>query len=1090
MSWQVDLETYANAPVESAESLRAVGQIVLAVNAGQVTALKLVESLGPQLTHNDPFMRAKGIGLLSSVLAEAEGAKLGPNIGNVLIKFYLSRLQDQPSVGELLKGLQAMVNGGMISDEDAAQIPVRIFAELAVQTYQQTTRYIVYGIFDLLLQKHMSAMKSLGSDFVSGFVQAMDGEKDPRNLLLAFRIIKTIVQNLEFAQLAEDVFSVVFCYFPITFRPPPDDVYGITSDDLKAALRDCISATPLFATYAMPLLMEKLASVSGSAKRDALDTLTACAPVYGPEAFGLHGEHLWNYLKEEVFRTADDANIAAALKTVGAVAATLSQATVTSGAKRSPLEGFLELAVKDSMDHFKDPELKYAKLSGKLLVAAAAASDPACHHIVNAIFPPILEFCGGSNLPTQQKTMIEILVDFIRAARLVYGTVEVDMSVDDDDLLSPIVPFKDNLFALFGAAAAAKAEYMPLRRAGVRGLLELHMSSRLLSSEEADMSLHQMNASLLHDADSEVRAEALAALQEISRTDPGKILQNTFVQLFQALKVGSGPSSSTTTPTKTPTIELLSDVEKLSSDPQLARSGLQQLLERLDSLNSADSTAEDALYAQQIAKSMVRILQSQGTAPNTSATYLAGGVVDAIILPLLATTVKSSMSATSGLFTSEALLRVIAQVFATATRMADVGTQQRLVAPFYDLFVNRKTEIVGVNDNQQSFSPLEPAAPASKTNISLLFAAVLCNAKPSVVLAINELPVFLRELVTRAASSVNPCLTEALAKSAASITNKLGSDGDITTYIQDLVIPVVKAGVLEPSRPYEARRNLLVVYSWHAKALVLRAHPLGYDMTADVLQLLRDATLGQDAAQGMGVIVKEADDGSFTKQAGGVVKLLYKQRLFGFCLPRIVQGFQDGDAGAKQNYLISLSYLLKHVSKQLLPGALEQLFPLLLSSLSAKPSAPTPTNSTTTSSSAASDTKLATLETLTAILEDDTPEVQRLLAAQSNAIVEVLVTIGISGAPAVSTSLLPPPSSNSDAMETETQLLADPAPVRVVALKVLGQLSKRISYTVLHPLKPSVVSRLARALDDPKRIVRREAANTRNKWFLALGPRN
>lgn len=36
---------------------------------------------------------------------------------------------------------------------------------------------------------------------------------------------------------AKSLFNITFCYFPITFRPPPDDPYGITSDDLKKALR-------------------------------------------------------------------------------------------------------------------------------------------------------------------------------------------------------------------------------------------------------------------------------------------------------------------------------------------------------------------------------------------------------------------------------------------------------------------------------------------------------------------------------------------------------------------------------------------------------------------------------------------------------------------------------------------------------------------------------------------------------------------------------------------------------------------------------------------------------------------------------------
>lgn len=35
----------------------------------------------------------------------------------------------------------------------------------------------------------------------------------------------------------QDLFDITFCYFPITFTPPPDDPYGISSDDLIVALR-------------------------------------------------------------------------------------------------------------------------------------------------------------------------------------------------------------------------------------------------------------------------------------------------------------------------------------------------------------------------------------------------------------------------------------------------------------------------------------------------------------------------------------------------------------------------------------------------------------------------------------------------------------------------------------------------------------------------------------------------------------------------------------------------------------------------------------------------------------------------------------
>lgn len=38
-------------------------------------------------------------------------------------------------------------------------------------------------------------LKGLGADFVFGFVQSMDGERDPRNLLLAFQVAKSIIHR-------------------------------------------------------------------------------------------------------------------------------------------------------------------------------------------------------------------------------------------------------------------------------------------------------------------------------------------------------------------------------------------------------------------------------------------------------------------------------------------------------------------------------------------------------------------------------------------------------------------------------------------------------------------------------------------------------------------------------------------------------------------------------------------------------------------------------------------------------------------------------------------------------------------------------
>ncbi|EJT48863.1 hypothetical protein A1Q1_02122 [Trichosporon asahii var. asahii CBS 2479] len=119
------------------------------------------------------------------------------------------------------------------------------------------------------------------SEFINSYSKVVDGEKDPRNLMLLFQLDKVILSEfnvkdqieVSFKVLREltvqEMFDITFCYFPITFRPPPNDPYGITSDDLKTALRACLSASPYFAKQALPLFLEKYPTSAGQTMSDA-----------------------------------------------------------------------------------------------------------------------------------------------------------------------------------------------------------------------------------------------------------------------------------------------------------------------------------------------------------------------------------------------------------------------------------------------------------------------------------------------------------------------------------------------------------------------------------------------------------------------------------------------------------------------------------------------------------------------------------------------------------------------------------------------------------------------------------------------------
>ena len=49
----------------------------------------------------------------------------------------------------------------------------------------------------------------MGSGFVLGFIQAMDGEKDPRNLVIAFSTVHRILLHLEFGEWKKSLLESV-----------------------------------------------------------------------------------------------------------------------------------------------------------------------------------------------------------------------------------------------------------------------------------------------------------------------------------------------------------------------------------------------------------------------------------------------------------------------------------------------------------------------------------------------------------------------------------------------------------------------------------------------------------------------------------------------------------------------------------------------------------------------------------------------------------------------------------------------------------------------------------------------------------------
>lgn len=117
-------------------------------------------------------------------------------------------------------------------------------------------------------------------------------------------------------------------------------------------------------------------------------------------------------------------------------------------------------------------------------------------------------------------------------------------------------------------------------------------------------------------------------------------------------------------------------------------------------------------------------------------------------------------------------------------------------------------------------------------------------------------------------------------------------DAALTEYVKSTAI------VLQDTITQQASnsKNALEVYLWLTKSLVLRTHALGYELTENIIQWCGSNIAGSQAPQGFDILIGD-DQLALNKNTFATTTILYKQRFFSFCLPKLVQGFQSADKG-------------------------------------------------------------------------------------------------------------------------------------------------------------------------------------------------
>lgn len=156
---------------------------------------------------------------------------------------------------------------------EMSEITTKIFESFSAESfnvpaYPLETRNYSYLIFEFMLENLEEFYLKRIADYLQLVVDAVDGEKDPRNILKMFSLISKIsrkyfsdaqkYQDLcdqeAMQDLCKSYFDTLEVYYPIEFSQPKNSPDKITAADLINALNDCFASSDKYMEYLIEVL--------------------------------------------------------------------------------------------------------------------------------------------------------------------------------------------------------------------------------------------------------------------------------------------------------------------------------------------------------------------------------------------------------------------------------------------------------------------------------------------------------------------------------------------------------------------------------------------------------------------------------------------------------------------------------------------------------------------------------------------------------------------------------------------------------------------------------------------------------------------
>eukprot|EP00743_Colponemidia_sp_Colp-15_P006061 GILK01006515.1.p1 GENE.GILK01006515.1~~GILK01006515.1.p1 ORF type:complete len:1082 (+),score=185.82 GILK01006515.1:34-3279(+) len=1036
----------------------ALNSIILQVHGRKLALQEVVAKLGPQLTSTEDNIRKRGTLLLSEIITRLPTLQLSAPVVAHLVQFFCDRVADYPCILEVCKGLHALLNHHQLAIQQGtltlpngqttslfARVTKALFFDIHIQSLTQAARKACLDMVLLLLRRYSVNVKEAATEFSAGVIQAVDGEKDPRNLLVSFQCVREtmlVFPESVLSPLYEELFDITSCYFPITFNPPANDPNKITGEDLRQGLRQCFVAKPALAPFVFPFLLDKLSSTLTEAKADAMLTLVSCVEGYDLQVVSPYLETIWNGLKREIYSSIDSEITDLALDTIHKIVKVLAKDSqpVHEGLTPSWVQEFILPIVQHGTAQLRIPDTKAAVMSSRLIQSVASASVVSLRVVLPLCLPPTFEKLGENLNKDQRLFLFEFILDLIRCAAQFNSVKPARMTVE-----SVQQELVQNL-----AQGIAESGDHKVRAVAIRGYCELVLfsgtgSEAFIAETEVKSFLMSLTNIVLTEPELLVRTVALDSIGELAhaRTD---FMVSTCLPLFlsslrQALdrrsEVRMGAQDSDVAEVDI----VINALVTLSAHAPIYSSVLPVLLQCIETEGPPLQHTHCELQASILngLSGMLSQNLSNVTMADHSVRILAPELLD--LLLRWCAQLKTVHNG-DAMEINEHVLSTVTKMFRSIVQVASEEGCKELLS--------KTLKLLGQTDS--SLDPLSLNSTLAAKQMLLVFTSIVGSLPRSI--QIENAETLLPKLLSVAVDWAFPEFGRvSLAKVIAAIVNKSTKGEDLanllTTMLDGMLLPLCFHTSI-CSAPQRAAAILTL--SWIMKGLLMSSHPRAISLLTETVALFPtpesrgldfdskmkdDCAIVYSVASAMYEVIMTDSEEVLCKSTHAVVSPLYKQKTFVMVFPLLLEGYHKcTDDEDKAFYLKAVGHLLANIPQHILLEHTKTVLPLLIKALG----------------STDAQLQVVTLSVFVILVK----EAVNIVAEHASTLIPMFLQL------------------------TTFQRSMS---VRVSAIQCLQEFT-RLPFVRIFPFQRQVINDLKQALDDPKRLVRRHAVLCRNEWSV------